>query len=72
MNPIFKGRSITLAVENATFRPDAVFMEHRDRAHRIPHVFLHRFGYVALALVSFWGFEYFSLGQHHFPQIEQT
>ena len=54
-----------MAVENAVLRPDAVFMEHHDHAHRIPHVFLHRFGYVTLALVSFWGFEDLSLGQQH-------
>ena len=63
---------MTYIVENAVLRPDPIFLEDRGRAHRIPHVFLHRFGYVALALVSFWGFKDFSLGQHHFPQIEQT
>ena len=60
-----------MAVENAALRPDAVSMEHRDRAHRIPHVFLHRFSYLALVLVQFWGLEDFSLGQQHSPQNEQ-
>ena len=62
---------MTYIVENAVLRPDPVVLEHCDRAHRIPHVFPHRKGYLALALVLFWGFEDLSLGQQHCPQNEQ-
>ena len=62
---------MTYIVENAVLRPDPVFLEDRGRAHRIPHVFLHRFSYLALVLVQFWGLEDFSLGQQHCPQNEQ-
>ena len=62
---------MTYIVENAVLRPDPVFLEDRGHAHRIPHFFLHRFGYVALALVLFLGFGDFSLGQQHCPQNEQ-
>ena len=62
---------VTQVGENAVLRADAVILEHRDRANRIPHVFPHRFDYVAVALVPFYGFETFFLGQKYNPQNEQ-
>ena len=44
---------VTQVGENAVLRADAVILEHRDRANRIPHVFPHRFDYVAVALMAF-------------------
>ena len=54
---------ITKVGENAVLRPDAVILECRDRAYRNPHVFPHRFDYVAPALVAFLGSETSFLGQ---------